>query len=62
MNPLESERAGVGDYTVYPTLRRCCGPAQVETVEPERGMQRGWQGANKPDAEGGSWAGSERDR
>ena len=34
----------------------------VETVEPERGMQRGWQDANEPDAEGGSRAGSERDR
>ncbi len=60
MNPLEGERAGVG-FTLYPTLRRGSRPAQVETVEPEQGIQKGWQGANEPDAEGSRRTGSEQD-
>ncbi len=43
MNPLDDRgRAGrCRVYTVYPTLRGGSGPAQVETVKPERGMQKG---------------------
>jgi hypothetical protein len=63
VSPLDDRgRAGLCRvYTGYLTLRKESGLVQVETVEPEQGMQKGWQGANEPDSEGSRRACSEQD-